>query len=80
MGSLPRGSVEVETVATPFVTVDVPSAVEPLVNVTVPVTEVGRVSVNVTEAPGKEGFADDTSVDAGEALATVCVVVPVADA
>jgi VanZ family protein len=78
IGSLPRGSVEVVTVATPPDTVGVPSVVDPLVNVTVPVTLAGRVSVKVTEAPGRDGLIEDVSVDAGVALVTSWVVVPAA--
>ena len=78
IGSLPNGSVEVVTVATPPVTVDVPSVVEPLVNVTVPVALLDSVSVNVTEAPGRDGLTEDVSTDVGFALPTVWVTVPVA--
>jgi hypothetical protein len=70
-GLLPSGSVEVVKVATPLVTVDVPSAVVPLVNVTGPVTLFGSVSVRVTRLPGSDGLGEDVSVDAGVALATV---------
>lgn len=79
MGSLPSGSVDVVTVAIPFTSVEVPSVVAPLVKVTVPAMDVAKVSVNVTEAPGNDGLTDDVSVDAGEILATVCVVVPTAE-
>ena len=78
IGSLPSGSVEVVTVATPLATVDVPSVVDPLVNVTVPVTLAGRVSVKVTEAPGRDGLSEDVRADAALALLTVWVVVPTA--
>jgi hypothetical protein len=79
MGSLPSGSVDVATVAMPFDSVEVPNVVAPLVNVTVPFTDVGRVSVKVTEAPGNDGFTEEVKADTGDALATVCVVVPVAE-
>ena len=70
---------DVVSVAIPFVTVDVPSVVAPLVNVTVPLTDDDNVSVNVTEAPGSDGFTDEVSTDVGEVFDTVCVVVPTAD-
>jgi hypothetical protein len=79
MGSLPPGSEDVVAVATPPVSVDVPKAVVPLVNVTVPVTPVGSVAVKVTDWPGVEGFAEETRVTTGVALATVWVSVPVAE-
>ena len=71
MRSLPRGSVEVVTVATPLVTVEVPSVVVPLVNVTVPVTLFGSVSVKVTELPGRDGLGEEVSAEVAFALATV---------
>ena len=72
MISLPSGSVEVVSVATPLVTVEVPSVVAPLVNVTVPVTLFGSsVSVRVTGLPGSDGLGEEVSVDATAALATV---------
>jgi hypothetical protein len=46
--SLPLGSVELVTVATPLVRADEPRMVEPLVKITVPVTPVGSMAVNVT--------------------------------
>ena len=49
IGSLPAGSEDVVTVATPPVSVEVPNIVAPLVNVTLPVTPVGSVAVNVTD-------------------------------
>jgi hypothetical protein len=78
MGSLPRGSAEVVAVATPPDNVTVPKAVVPLVNVTVPVALVGRVAVKVTDWFTAEGLADEVRVTAGDALLTVCEVVPVA--
>ena len=47
--SPPTGNVVVDTVATPFVTVDVPRTVAPFVKVTVPVAFVGSVAVKVTD-------------------------------
>ena len=78
-GSLPTGSEDVVAVAAPPVSVDVPKVVAPLVNVTVPVTPVGSVAVNVTDWPGVEGFAEETSVMTGVVLATTCVSVAVAE-
>jgi hypothetical protein len=78
IASLPTGSDDVVSVATPLLTVAVPSAVPPLLNVTVPVTDDGNVSVNVTEVPKVEGFRDDVSADVGDAFETVCAAVPVA--
>jgi hypothetical protein len=49
------------------------------VNVTVPVALLGRVSVRVTALPGSDGFGEEVSVDEGVVLATVWVVVPVAE-
>ena len=80
IGSLPIGRVDVVTVATPLTRVEVPSGVAPLVKVTVPVTVAESVSVNVTESPNRDGFFEEVNVDVGEAFATVCVVVPVAEA
>jgi hypothetical protein len=79
IGSLPAGSEDVVTVATPPVRVDVPKVVVPLVNVTVPVTPVGSVAVNVTDCPGVEGFTEETRVRTGVVLATTCVSVPGAE-
>jgi hypothetical protein len=76
--SLPVGSEDVVVAATPPDSVDVPNVVAPLVNVTVPVTPVGSVAVKVTDCPGVEGFAEETSVTIGVALVTVWVVDPVA--
>ncbi len=73
MGSLPVGREDVVAVATPPASVDVPIVVAPLVNVTVPVTPVGSVAVNVTDCPGVEGLAEETSVTAGVVLATTWV-------
>ena len=70
MASLPSGSVEVDKVATPFVTLEVPSVVVPLANVTVPVTLFGRVSVRTTGLPGSDVVGEEVNVDAGVALAT----------
>lgn len=67
------------TVATPFVTADVPRTVAPFVKVTVPVVFVGSVAVKVTDWPNVEGLMEEARVSAGEALVTVCVVVPVAE-
>lgn len=61
---------EVATVATPFVTFDVPRTIEPLVKVTVPATLEGRVAVNTTDWFDEEGLTEDESVSAGEALDT----------
>ena len=58
-------------VATPPVTVEVPSEVVPLVKVTVPVTLLGNVSVKVTLAPGSDGFSEEVRVDVVVALDTV---------
>ena len=67
-------------VATPLVTVAVPSVVEPLANVTVPVALVGSsVSVKVTGLPGRDGLGDEVSDDVIFALDTVCVTVPAAE-
>jgi hypothetical protein len=79
MGSLPKGSEDVVTVAAPPVSVDVPNVVAPLVNVTVPVTPLGSVAVNVTDWPGVEGFVEEIRVTAGVVLATTWVSVPVAE-
>jgi hypothetical protein len=80
MTSLPRGRVELVRVATPLVTVAVPSVVEPLVNVTVPVALVGSsVSVKVTALPGRDGLGEEVNVDATFAFDTVCVTVPTAE-
>lgn len=76
--SLPVGNVEEVTVATPFVTGDVPRTVAPFVKVTVPVTLAGSVAVKVTDCPKVEGFTEDARVSAGDAFVTVCVTVPVA--
>jgi hypothetical protein len=65
------GSEDVDTVADPPVSVDVPNAVEPLVNVTVPVTPDGRVAVKVTDRPTVEGFAEEAKVTVVAALLTV---------
>jgi hypothetical protein len=71
MTSLPSGSDELVRVATPPVTVEVPSVVEPLVNVTVPVALLGSmVSVKVTALPGRDGLTDEVSVDVESALDT----------
>ena len=60
--------------ATPPLSVPVPSVVFPSLNVTVPVASEGEsVAVNVTEEPYVDGFGDDVSVTAGVALLTVCV-------
>ena len=67
---LPGVRDDVESVATPPLRDGVPRTVEPLVNVTVPVTLDGSVSVKVTESPAFEGFADEVSVDVGDALVT----------
>ena len=75
----PRGSPEVVTVATPLVTVEVPSAVDPLEKLTVPVTFAERLSVKTTDPPGTEGFIEDVKVDVGLSLATDWVVVPTAE-
>ena len=77
-GLLPTGSEDVDAVAGPPVSGDVPSVVAPLVNVTVPVTPVGSVAVKVTDWPGVEGFVEETRVTIGVALVTVWVVDPVA--
>jgi hypothetical protein len=79
MGSLPSGSEDVVAVAVPPDSVDVPNVVAPLVKVTVPVTPAGSVAVKVTDWPGLEGFAEETRVTTGVALATVWVSVPVAE-
>ena len=79
MRLLPRGSVEVVSVATPFARVELPRRVEPLVNDTVPVTFADNVSVKVTVPPGSEGFTEDVKVDVGLFLATVWVAVPTAE-
>ena len=79
MTLLPRGSVEVVKVATPFVSVELPRRVEPLVNETVPAKFADNVSVKVTAPPGNEGLTEDVKVDVGLSLATVWVVVPTAD-
>ena len=78
IGSLPAGSEDVVTVATPPVSEDVPKAVAPLVNVTVPVTAAGSVAVNVTDWAGVDGLVEETRVTTGVALLTVWVVDPVA--
>ena len=78
IGSAPIGRVEVLTVATPLARVDVPRAVEPLVKVTVPVVFDGRDAVKTTDWLAGDGLSDEDRVSFGEALVTVCVVVPVA--
>jgi hypothetical protein len=71
MTSLPSGSDEFVRVATPPVTVEVPSVVEPLVNVTVPVALLGsRVSVKMTALPGRDGLTDEVNADVEFALDT----------
>ena len=79
MLSVPAVNVDKVTVATPLVTAGVPRTVAPFVKVTVPVVFVGSVAVKVTDWLKVEGLIDDTRVSAGEALLTVCVVVPVAE-
>jgi hypothetical protein len=79
MGSLPIGSDEVVTVATPLATVPLPRTVDPLVNDTVPVTLLDRVSVKVTDAFTTDGLAEEVSVEVGLALDTIWVTVPVAE-
>ena len=80
MRSSPSGSVELVRIATPPVTVEVPSVVEPLVNVTVPVAPAGSsVSVKVTELPGRDGLEDEVNVDVEFALPTFWVTVPTAE-
>lgn len=79
MRLLPRGSVEVVNVATPFASVALPRGVEPLANETVPARFADNVSVNVTGPPGREGFTEEVRVDVGLSLATVCRVVPTAE-
>ena len=74
----PTGSAEVVTLATPLVKVGEPKVVEPAVIVTVPVVFAGSVAVKVTACPAIEGLTEDESVAVGDALLTVCVVVPVA--
>ena len=76
---LPTESDDVESTATPFTTVTVPSVVASDVKVTVPVTVFGSVSVKVTEEPTVEGLADEVSVDDGLALVTARGVVAVPD-
>ena len=72
MTSLPSGSAEVVSVATPLTTAEVPSVVPPFVNVTVPVTLFGSsVSVRVTGLPGRDGLGEEVSVDVEVALPTV---------
>ena len=78
IGSLPTGSDDVDTVATPPVSGDAPNTVVPLVKVTVPVTAAGSVAVKVTDWPGVDGFVEEARLMAGVALPTVCVVDPVA--
>ena len=79
MVSLPAGNVDKVTVATPLLTAGVPRTIAPLVKVTVPVVFVGSVAVKVTDWLKVEGLIDEARVSAGEALVTVCVVVPVAE-
>ena len=77
---LPSRSVELVSVATPLVTVAVPSVVEPLVNTTVPVALLGSsVSVKVTGLPGRDWLGEEVKVDDEFAFATFCVVVPTAE-
>ena len=58
--------------ATPLLSVPVPSVVLPSLNVTVPVASgTESVAVNVTEEPYADGFTDDASVIVGVALFTV---------
>jgi len=71
MGSLPMGSEDVVTLATPPANVDVPNAVGPLVNVTVPVTPDGRLAVRMTDWPTVEGLLEEVRVTTGVALPTV---------
>ena len=70
MGSPPIGKVEVETLAVPPLSVEVPRAVLPLVNVTVPVTPLGTLAVRVTDCPVVDGFKEDVKVTVGVALPT----------
>ena len=79
MGSLPGGSDEVVTVATPLIAVELPITVEPLVKDTVPVTLLGKVSVKVTGLLTRDGLTDEVSVAVGFALDTVWVTVPTAE-
>jgi len=58
----PNASVAVLYVATPLLSVPVPSVVLPSLKVTVPVAVAGEtVAVNVTEEPNDDGFADEAS-------------------
>jgi len=75
----PTGNVEVVTLATPLANAGEPKTVEPAVIVTVPVALAGSVAVKVTAWPAVEGLAEDESVAAGDALATVCIVDPMAE-
>ena len=67
---LPAVSDKVVTVATPLVTVTVPSVVAPSVNVTVLVTALGRVAVKVTDWLTEDGLAEEV-----RAIDGVCLTV-----
>ena len=65
-------------VAIPLLIAPVPSVVEPSRKVMVPVVFAGSVAVKVTDWLKLDGFTEDVSPTAGDALFTVCVVDPVA--
>lgn len=68
---------EVNNVARPASSVEVPSTVEPFLKVIVPVAiapvEEVTVAVNVTCWPTNEGLGDEVKVVVVEAMLTVCV-------
>lgn len=76
--SLPLGSVELVTVATPLVRPGDPRMVDPLVKITVPVTPGGSVAVNVTDWFKADGLLEDVRFIVGVAFATIWVVEPFA--
>jgi hypothetical protein len=74
----PALSVEVVKDAVPLLIVPVPRAVAPSKKVIVPVTPAGTVAVKVTTWLTLDGFSDEVNETPGDALLTVCVVLPVA--
>ena len=59
----PRASAEVDSVALPLLTDEVPNVVPPSMKVTVPVAAPGEtVAVIVTDVPATTGFCDEETV------------------
>ena len=81
---MPAPSAEVDTVATPPLSVPVPIGLPPSKNVTVPVGVPApgatgeTVAVNVTDWPNTEGFCDEVTAVVVSALFTTCGL-PVSD-